>query len=514
MSYKHVRGTIHFIFIAVIFFFLFIIFLPAIYVLRFTNFNIFFNSLIIKAIISSFFIGLVVTLLNLIFGIPLAWVITRSKRRFVKWIDNLVDLSLVIPTAALGFSIYLYWGTTFGIGKLFGLDNGLVSRGPVMIILLHLVFTLPYMVRSVSAAIEQLDISYEEAAITLGASPFTFFRTIALPLFKDGVINGAILSFTRSLSETGATMIVAGYYATAPILIINLKDQGDLPDAAGVSIILIISAVLILMISKLLLGRRKIKLFNISSGFEKAVSKLSFSRNAILFVLFAIFIFIPTIFIILYSIGNIVLPDGLVFVESLSISLILASLVTIINLIFSVPLAYLIARNHLHIGGLLDTLSEVVLLVPTSALGLSLVLFWRPFIPSDLLILLLAHLSFTFPLLVKPLVSAFKEISLSQEEASYTLGASYLKTFSSVLLPQIKPAIIAGSVMAFMRSLSETGATLAVTKNIKTVTLLIVDLFNQNNFSEAAFACSILFIITLVFLFILKTSQDKTVHAV
>jgi thiamine transport system permease protein len=510
---KNSTRGIKFIFALALIFFGFIIFLPAVYILKyFTDFNIFSNPQVLKAVLSSFLIGLVVTILNLIFGIPLAWVIARSRSRFIKWIDNLVDLSLVMPTAALGFSIYLYWGSNFSFGKLFGLENGFISRGPVMIILLHLVFTIPYMIRSVAAAVQQLEASHEEAALTLGASPFTFFRTIALPLFRDGVINGSILSFTRSLSETGATMMVAGAFATAPVLIINLKDQGDLPAATGASIILIIAAVFILLAAKLLVGQKKINLVWAAPNFEKSISKLTPIRNMIIFSFFTFFIFLPTIYILFYSLSNFRAPDYFLLIRSLILSLGLAFLVTLVNLIFSVPFSYLIARNRYRIGTFIDTLSEVVLLMPTSALGLSLVLFWRRFIPSDLLILFLAHLSFSFPLLVKPITSAFKDISASQEEAAYSLGANIKKTFTSVLLPQIKPAIIAGSIMVFMRSLSETGATLAVTRNIKTVSVLIVDLFQSGNLATAAFVCSTLFIITIIFLHYLKKLKGQIIN--
>jgi thiamine transport system permease protein len=493
-----------------IFFFLTIIFLPTVFILKyFTNFKIFSDPIVLRAVISSFAIGSIVTFLNLLFGIPLAWVLTRSRRKFVKYIDNLVDLSLVMPTAALGFSIYLYWGANFGISGLLGLQNGLISRGPLMIMLLHLVFTLPYMIRSVAAAITQISASHEEAAITLGANPFTFFRTIAMPLFRDGVINGSILSFTRSLSETGATMMVAGAFATAPILIINLKDQGNLPAAAGASVVLIISALMMLVLSKVLLGRKKINISHVYPNFEKMVSNLGWLKNILIFAFFFLFIFLPTVHIVFYNLTNFKIPELVFFIRSLIFSLSLAVLATFINLLFAVPLSYLIARNRFRLGKLMDSLSEVVLLMPTSALGLSIALFWRQFLPSELLILLLAHLSFTFPLLIKPITSAFKEVSGSQEEAAYCLGASVKKMFLSVMLPQIKPAIIAGAIMAFMRSLSETGATLAVTRNIKTISVLIVDLFKANKMEEAAFACTVLFIIAFVFLLILKNLQSS-----
>lgn len=508
---KSVR-VLHHILGLVLIYFIFIIFLPSVYILKyFSNFAVYSNPLIIKSVLFSFFISLVVTLINLTFGIPLAWVLSRSRKRIVRWIDNLVDLSLVMPTAALGFSIYLYWGTGSGLWKLFGFENGLISRGAIMIILLHVVFTLPYMIRSVAAAIQQLEIQYEEAALTLGAGPFTFFRTIAMPLFKDGVINGSILSFTRSLSETGATMMVAGIFMTAPVLIINLKDRGDLPTAAGASILLIISAIVILLAAKLLLGERRINLSAVFPKIENRISKTAPFKNIIIFSFFFIFIFLPSIQIVFFSLSGIKTPyEFVLLLRTLGFSVILSILVTVINFIFSVPFSYIIARNIYGLGKIMDTLSEIVLLVPTGALGLSLAFFWKQFIPSDLFILVLAHLSFTFPLLVKPVTSAIKDISSSQEEAAYTLGAGSGQTLMTILLPQIKPAIIAGCIMAFMRSLSETGATLAVTRNIKTVTVMIVDQFNSGNLTDAAFTCTILFLIALTLLFFLKKVNSRT----
>ena len=495
-------------FFITIFFFLSIIFLPAVYILSyFLKGGDFFTPEVIKAIIFSFAIGLIVTLVDFIFGLPLAWVIVRSKAKIVKLLDSLIDLSLVIPTAALGFSIYLYWGSKFGLAGLLGLEDGLFSKGPILIILLHIVFTLPYMVRSMVAAMAQINLIYEEAALTLGANRFTIFRTISLPLFKDGIINGAILSFTRSLSETGATMMVAGVFATAPILVIGFKQAGQIPQAAGISIILILAAIIILFLAKLLLGQKTIKIEKVYPRWEKSLLKLKTLKNIILGLFFTFIIFLPTIYIIFFNITNFKVLLNSVLIKSLAVSFIIAFLVTVINLFFSVPLAYLIARNKYAMGKVLDSLNEVVLLVPTSALGLSLVLFWQQFLSYEFIILILTHLSFSFPLLVKPLTAAFKDISLSLEEASYSLGASARKMFTTILLPLIKPAIIAGSIMVFMRSLSETGATLAVTSKIKTVPVLIVELVNRGEFNQAAFVCTILFIIAFVFLIILKHNK-------
>jgi thiamine transport system permease protein len=495
-------------FALVLVFFASFIFIPAIFILKSASLSAaILNPLTLRAIGLSFLIGVIVTVIDLIIGVPLAWFLVRSKRRFARWLDNLIDLSLVMPTAALGFSIYIFWGSSFGLSRMFGLDGGLIAKGPLLIMLLHIVFTLPYMVRSVSAAMLQINATYEEAAASLGASPFSSFRTVALPLFRGGVINGAVLAFTRSLSETGATMMVAGALTTAPVLIIGLKEQGNLPAAGGVSVILILAAVLILFLARLKFGEKTISLGRIYPKFEFKLSQLGWLRNLVVILFYISCVFLPTIALVLYYFGNFNLPPLGALPQSLIISFGVALTVTMINLIFAIPFAYIIARNRFRLGKLLNSLNEAVLLMPTSALGLSLALFWRQFSGSDILVLCLAHLCLSFPYLVTPIASALKEISVEQQEAARSLGARTRQMFFTILLPQIKPAIIAGAIMAFMRSLSETGATLAVTGKIKTVSILIVDLFKADRLNEAAFASLILFVIAFIFLFLLKRNQ-------
>jgi thiamine transport system permease protein len=495
-------------FLVAIIFLLVVIFLPAVYVLgySFSARNLF-TPETMRVISVSIGIGLLVTLINIFFGLPMAWVLTKSKSKIAKIVDSLIDFSLVIPTAALGFSIYLYWGSKFGLAKLFGLEGGLFSTGPILIVLLHVVFTLPYMIRSIAASIVEIDQTYEKVGLTLGANRFTIFRTIFLPLFKDGVMVGSILSFTRSLSETGATMMVAGAFMTAPVLIVGLKQVGQIPQAAGVSIIMILGAITLLFLSKLFLGQKTIKLERVYPDLEKSLLKFKTIKDVILGLFFVFIIFLPTIYFILYSATKFNISISNVLMNSLVISFFIAFIISFINLIPAVAIAYLIARNKYRLGNFLDGLNEIILLVPTSALGLSLVLFWRQFFPYEFLILILAHLSFTFPLMVKPMTAAFKNIPLEFEEASHSMGAGKREALTTILLPLIKPSLVAGFIMAFMRSLSETGATLAVSDKIKTAPVLIVEMVKKGEINQAAFACTVLFVIAVIFLIVLKYNK-------
>ncbi|MFX1587354.1 MAG: ABC transporter permease subunit, partial [Promethearchaeota archaeon] len=184
----------------------------------------------------SFSIAAIAVAVDLIIAFPISIILTRYNFRGKKILDALVDLPMAVPTSALGFSVLLYWG-------IFG-----VEPGYALIIFGHIVFTFPYIVRNMKIVLEKADVLYEDAARTLGAPGITVFRTITLPMMKEGVIAGAILAFTRSLGETGATIIMSGLVETAPILIVGFRRQLELPSASFLAGILI-SISLILLFS-------------------------------------------------------------------------------------------------------------------------------------------------------------------------------------------------------------------------------------------------------------------------
>ncbi len=501
MNFNFKKNLPDIIYVATLLFFIFIIFLPSVYVLSYAiKGEIIISNELIKALIISFLVTFIVTIADLFFGVGLAWMLVRSKKKYKIWLDNLIDLPLILPTAALGLSVFLFWGEFWHIGK-----------GIFLIVLLHIIFTIPYMVRSVAAAIEQINRTYDEASMTLGACPFSVFRTIDLPLFKDGIVVGSVLAFTRSLSETGATMMVASVATmTAPVFIVNLKSEGNIPQAAIASIILILSALLILMAAKFLTHKKH---FNFETAYpilEKNLSKLGNVRDFLLKIFLLAIIIVPTFYIILYNFLNFNPNFNSVILKSFLITFAIAFFVTLIGLVFALPMSYFIARSkNKELSAFFENLHDIVLLIPTSALGVSLGLFWSKLNFGEFFILALSHLSFTFPLLVKPISAAIKNVDFSLEEAASNLGAKRKKVLTSILLPLIFPAVVAGSIMAFMRSLSETGATLAITRNIKTVSVLIVDLVKDNKLTEAGFLCFILFLITFIFLIALKRTKKR-----
>ena len=137
------------------------------------------------AIATSFIIGLVVAALDLLAGVPLAWFITRGKSRWLTVLDTLADFPFVVPTAALGYSLLLFWSSSGGISDLFG--HPFVSPGWLLVMLLHFTFSFPVVVRVIVGAMLDYKMEYERASRTLGAPPLTASRTVTFPIIKPSL---------------------------------------------------------------------------------------------------------------------------------------------------------------------------------------------------------------------------------------------------------------------------------------------------------------------------------------
>jgi ABC-type spermidine/putrescine transport system permease subunit II len=178
-------------------------------------------------------------------SIPLAFIIER--RQYGNLIRTFLKVPMIIPTSSLGLSVLLLWGSS-------GLN--MVSSGIWLIILTHIVFSVPVIVESIIAAYEGSDIQmYEDSARTLGATAYNAIEKVSLPLIKGGILTGFILSFTRSLGETGATFIVMGRDITVPALVVNMVEALAIPAALFTSTYLIILSLILLAIIRILTRR-------------------------------------------------------------------------------------------------------------------------------------------------------------------------------------------------------------------------------------------------------------------
>ena len=475
------------------------------------------------AISSSFAIAISVSLIDLAAGLPMAWFITRGRSRWLNVLDTFTDIPFVVPTVTLGYSLLLFWSGPEGVSSLF--EGSLVSPGWLLIILLHFTFSFPVVVRVMVGGLLDYERTYEEAARTLGAAPLTADRTVTLPILKPSLIASFVLAFARSISETGATMMVAGAFENGPVLINNLKTAGETGYEGAlvfVSFILIAVSCLIFLAVRLLGTRLKIPLNKIRPAIERKLSGHSVVtlRNGTTLLIFLVLILIPSLFVALpaiQAISNGTINQAITatgvwegYWQSLVLSYFVGIIATILNVVLGLPMAVLIARRRIGTlsSTILDVLVNVPMIVPSIALGVSLNFFWRNFaFFPEIWLLILAHMSITYPYFVRSAASAVERISIDLEEAARTLGSRPFTVFRTIILPLTKYSLLAGAIMVFTRSMSETGATLAVVTELQTVPVLLVSWVKPGSGmlpSEIGLGCGFLIVLSFIVLLILR----------
>ena len=199
----------------------------------------------------------VASVFNAVFGMLMAWILTRYQFPGRSLLDGLMDLPFALPTAVAGLTLATLFSTTGWYGAwlndVFGIKVSFTWLG----IAVAMAFTsLPFVVRTVQPVLEELGPEYEEAAETLGASRWQSFRLVVMPELAPALLAGTALSFTRSLGEFGAVIFIAGNIAwktevTSLMIFIRLQEF-DYPAASAIaSVILAVSLVLLFGINTL-----------------------------------------------------------------------------------------------------------------------------------------------------------------------------------------------------------------------------------------------------------------------
>lgn len=190
------------------------------------------------------------TALCIAFGIPLAWLLARTSFRGRSFVRAMVTLPLVLPPVVGGVALLLAFGRNGIVGKPLNDAFGITLPFTTTAVVMAQVFVaLPFLVISVEGAFRASDERYDDAAATLGASRWSTFRRVTLPLAFPGIVAGAVLCWARALGEFGATITFAGNFPgttrTMPTQVyLALQDN---PDAAiALSLVLIVVSVVVL----------------------------------------------------------------------------------------------------------------------------------------------------------------------------------------------------------------------------------------------------------------------------
>lgn len=215
------------------------------------------------AIALSLKVATVAALASLPFGIAMGWLLARREFFGKSLLDALVHLPLVLPPVVVGYALLVLLGNNGAIGaplrEWFGIGFAFRWTGAA---LASAIMGFPLMVRSIRLSIEAADRRLEQAASTLGATPWRVFRSVTLPLAWPGILAGAVLAFAKALGEFGATITfvsnIPGQTQTLPLAIYNeLQAPGGEPAALRMVIISVAIAFGAVYVSHLMRERSK-----------------------------------------------------------------------------------------------------------------------------------------------------------------------------------------------------------------------------------------------------------------
>jgi sulfate transport system permease protein len=193
-------------------------------------------------------VSVAVTLINAVMGTLIAWVLVRDDFRGKGAINALIDLPFALPTIVAGLTLLTLYGPNSPLHVSLA-----YTRAGVALALLFV--TLPFVVRAVQPVLLGLEREAEEAAASLGASPFTIFRRVVLPSLRGAIVAGAGLGFARALGEFGSVVLISGNLPfkteVASVYVFGQLENDNVQGAAAVSVVLLVmSFVLLLALSR------------------------------------------------------------------------------------------------------------------------------------------------------------------------------------------------------------------------------------------------------------------------
>jgi sulfate/thiosulfate transport system permease protein len=206
---------------------------------------------------ASFFAALI----NVFFGLIVAWVLARYRFPGKRIVDALVDLPFALPTAVAGISLTAIYSENGWIGQYLARAGIKVAFTPLGVLVALTFVGLPFVVRSVQPVLEDLDVETEDAARSLGATRWQTFTRVIMPTILPALLTGFALAFARAVGEYGSVVFISGNLPMrteiTPLLIISKLEQYDYPGATAIAVVMLVISFLLLLAINLLQARSR-----------------------------------------------------------------------------------------------------------------------------------------------------------------------------------------------------------------------------------------------------------------
>jgi len=439
-------------------------------------------------------------------SLPAAWLTVRTDLPFRRLWAVLLSLPLVFPSYVGAFAFVSALGPRGMLQDLLepsGVDNLPAIYGFRGAWIVLTLFTFPYVLIPLRAAMAGIDRSTEEAARSLGVSPWMAFFRITVPQLRPAIAAGGLLVALYALSDFGAVSILR-FDSLTRVIFIQYKSAFDRSEAASLALLLVAVALVVVWLEAMTRGRARYHAASVSQAPAQVKlgrwkgPALAFCGTIAFFSLF-----VPA-FVLLYWLGR-----GIDEGQSLSFawsaawnSIKVAGLGALAAVAAAMPIALLSVRSPGLIGRTFEKVAYSGAGLPGISIALALVFFaanYTPIIYQTLVLLIFAYVVRFLPQALGACRTSLLQTNPKTEEAARGLGAGRLTVFSRITLPQLLPGMSAGGLLVFLTVIKELPATLLLSPiGFDTLATKIWANTNEALFAQAAVPAILLVLISAV----------------
>lgn len=486
---------------------------------------------------NSLFVSTVTTLLSLVLGVFMAYVLTRYDIKGKKFINILVILSLMSPPFIGAYAWIMLFGRSGFVTELvqswFGITLPTIY-GKWGIISVFTMKMYPYVYLFTSSAMGSIDASLEEAAENLGASKWNRLKDVTIPVVMPSILAGAVMVFTSCISDFGTPMLIGQNYKVLATLVYEqyMSEIGTSSNfAAAVSMVVIALSALILILQNMYVNQRN---YNMSAlRPPQTVHLKPASRVAVLIptALILLVSMLPQIVVIVTSFRNCNGPyfiDGWSFdsyaiiftrmIRSIKNTYVYSIYAIIIMIIFGSFTAYVTVRKRSALTHVTDVVMMFPYVIPGAIMGLSYIVAFnrKPFfLAGTAMIMILSYSVRKIPYTVRSASGFLRQMDPFVEEASINLGVSPGKTFFKITLPMMLPGVISGAILSWIETINELSSSIMLySGKTSTIAVAIYNEVARNSFGTAAAMATILTLSAAIMLILAQVISKGKVSIV
>jgi iron(III) transport system permease protein len=457
--------------------------------LTINNFIDFFNAALFReSFVNSFYVASMSVVFATLIAMPLAYFTTRFNFAGSTLIQTLGMIPLIMPPFVGAVAMQLFFGGNGSVNLL--LDDYFGFTVPFMeglngVILVQSVHFFPFILINLSASLNNIDRSMEEAALNLGSSGMRLFRRIVFPLAMPGYIAGASLVFLKVFDDLGTPLLLNVNNMLAPQAYLRISSVG-ISDPIGyvISVILVLFSLFSMWVSFLAMKDKDYATSQKGGGglLRRDLKKWEKIGCYAVITIILLFVLAPHTALGLLSVATVwsysPLPDGYTFDHYVEVfetanqfitnTLLYAGLAGLIDIILGTAIAYIVWRTGIWGRKALDLVAMGALAIPGVVIGIGyLRMFYDvnlPFSDEPMAtwwgIMVIALAVRRLPYALRACVAALQQVSISLEEAAESLGASKWGTIRRVVVPLMSGGILAGFVTSFATAAVELSATI------------------------------------------------------